>query len=392
MTSQYTRPSAADRWVNCPGSVALYKLHQPEDTSSIYANEGSAAHALAEMCLLMGMDPHELVGDVVYKDEGEGIWRCDEDMADAVAFYIDYVREIAGEDGAVESKVPLFYDSSREGTIDFVHSKGNHVDVIDYKHGQGVMVSAAENLQLLCYAISWVEYCVGVKSVTLHIVQPRGRGDKISTATYTVADLEHWKTFILAAYETAHAAEVDDPEAFCPSESACRWCAFKGSCEARANSQLDKLGFVPLDELQEELAVPGLIDAKHFHTLLDAASEIRGWLDDLEAEALSRARGGEAIPGWKLVRSSPNRRWSDELKAASYIHDAGIDAYVKKIISPAQAEKALKKAKATGEQFVSLAHYITRPQGSVILVQQEDKRAEVQLATFENLDNETEED
>jgi hypothetical protein len=72
-SSEYTRPSAAARWVNCPGSVALYKLHQPEDTSSSYANEGSAAHALAEMCLLMGMDPHEMIGEVIYKDEGY-IW------------------------------------------------------------------------------------------------------------------------------------------------------------------------------------------------------------------------------------------------------------------------------------------------------------------------------
>ena len=40
-------PSAASRWLNCPGSVALCAT-LPTPPSTYYADEGTAAHALAE--------------------------------------------------------------------------------------------------------------------------------------------------------------------------------------------------------------------------------------------------------------------------------------------------------------------------------------------------------
>ena len=44
--------SGAERWMACPGSVALEALF--EDQDSPFAAEGSLAHALAETCLLTG--------------------------------------------------------------------------------------------------------------------------------------------------------------------------------------------------------------------------------------------------------------------------------------------------------------------------------------------------
>ncbi len=42
-------PSSAERWMQCPGSVAL--SYGAPDSSSEYADEGTAAHELAAMCL-----------------------------------------------------------------------------------------------------------------------------------------------------------------------------------------------------------------------------------------------------------------------------------------------------------------------------------------------------
>ena len=44
-------PSAASRWINCPGSVALCAT-LPKPPSTFYADEGTSAHALAEKCIL----------------------------------------------------------------------------------------------------------------------------------------------------------------------------------------------------------------------------------------------------------------------------------------------------------------------------------------------------
>ena len=42
-------PSGAHRWMACPGSL---KMEEPfPDTSSVYADEGTAAHQLMEWCL-----------------------------------------------------------------------------------------------------------------------------------------------------------------------------------------------------------------------------------------------------------------------------------------------------------------------------------------------------
>ena len=44
-------PSAAARWINCPGSIRLSEK-VPPPPSSDYADEGTLAHAVAETKLL----------------------------------------------------------------------------------------------------------------------------------------------------------------------------------------------------------------------------------------------------------------------------------------------------------------------------------------------------
>ena len=56
-------PSSASRWLHCPGSVALHA--QIEDTGSSFADEGTAAHALAEMCLRQGVDAAAFIGRMI---------------------------------------------------------------------------------------------------------------------------------------------------------------------------------------------------------------------------------------------------------------------------------------------------------------------------------------
>jgi Protein of unknown function (DUF2800) len=53
-------PSAAARWMACPGSVRFTEGR--DDGGSIYSREGSAAHALARHCLESRTDAREYLG------------------------------------------------------------------------------------------------------------------------------------------------------------------------------------------------------------------------------------------------------------------------------------------------------------------------------------------
>jgi len=53
--------SGASRWLACPGSVRL-SADLP-DPGSAYAEEGTLAHQLAEVCLSQHVDPEDVPGD-----------------------------------------------------------------------------------------------------------------------------------------------------------------------------------------------------------------------------------------------------------------------------------------------------------------------------------------
>ena len=53
-------PSAAERWFNCPGSIRASE--GMPNNSSVFAAEGTAAHALAAWCLQTGKDAAAFIG------------------------------------------------------------------------------------------------------------------------------------------------------------------------------------------------------------------------------------------------------------------------------------------------------------------------------------------
>ena len=50
MPSSHARlsASAAERWMHCPGSITLTERLQLPNTGSVYADEGTMAHSVAE--------------------------------------------------------------------------------------------------------------------------------------------------------------------------------------------------------------------------------------------------------------------------------------------------------------------------------------------------------
>ena len=60
-------PSSAHRWMKCTGSVALEA--GLADTSSAFADEGTAAHTLAAMALTEGKEALDYLGLVIQVDK-----------------------------------------------------------------------------------------------------------------------------------------------------------------------------------------------------------------------------------------------------------------------------------------------------------------------------------
>jgi len=82
--------SGSNRWLECPGSIDLSR--GIPDTSSEAADEGTAAHTLAERCLLQNKNAAEFRGQTItVKDSGRA-FIVDEEMAEAVQLYIDTIK------------------------------------------------------------------------------------------------------------------------------------------------------------------------------------------------------------------------------------------------------------------------------------------------------------
>lgn len=146
-------PSAAHRWMNCPGSVRLSRGF--DDSSSVFAREGTAAHALAHHCLTTGRDAEEFRGwyigatslsapeaDVGPPDE-DTVFTVTAEMAEAVQMYLDVVRGLVADGYEMEFEQRLSTPlAGVYGTGDAIgyHPQRRRVVIVDLKYGKGVSV------------------------------------------------------------------------------------------------------------------------------------------------------------------------------------------------------------------------------------------------------------
>lgn len=184
-------PSAAERWMTCPGSIVLSD-GMPQRTSA-FAEEGTLAHEIAEK-ILNGWEP-------------EGV---DAEMLENVRVYTDYVQTLAVENTLhVETRVKCFPDLW--GTADAVvwMPRRFELHVIDLKYGAGVPVEVANNLQLKIYALASMKtFGMAAQTVTTTIVQPRcpHPDGPVRSFTYDTIDLIEFNADLEDAIKTVQEA------------------------------------------------------------------------------------------------------------------------------------------------------------------------------------------
>ena len=316
--------SNAHRWLYCPGSVKAESTLP--DTSSVFAQEGTTAHDLAEFALTTSdaaLDHFD-----------------NQEMADFVRVYTDYVRALSVDADTVLIEQRVDYSDwvpGGFGTADAVILRGDTLHVCDLKYGMGVQVFAENNPQGMLYALgAYAEVCniVDVRKVSIAIIQPRL--DHISEWEISVDDLLRWAEWVT---QRADATQADDAERQ-PGEKQCRFCKAKHNCKALADHVQSTL-LTDFDNL-DQLPNPDTLTDAQIGAALSAKSLIDGWINAVSAHVTERLLSGEGFPGFKLVAGRSSRCWIDEDAAqVSLVEMIGAKATVVKVISPAQAEKAL---------------------------------------------------
>jgi CRISPR/Cas system-associated exonuclease Cas4 (RecB family) len=323
--------STAKRVIACPGSVALCDTMPPKPSSK-YADEGTLLHNIISEVLETNKAPIEFLGtkynDVVFTKE------LLEDKLFPALDLLDEIDPKKEMEYATETRVGFGdYLPDVFGSTDLLGRLGSRAIVLDWKFGDGVTVTAEENEQLMFYAAAamrtkesqWV--FEGVTEIECIIIQP----PEIRRWVTTPERIKAFENQLKMAVQIAQ-----KPDAPLSHGDHCRWCAAKPVCPNMTGAVDRALA----------LAI-GDIDAMQISHYLKQADMLEQWVTDLRALAHTMLEAGAIVPEWKLVAKRATRQWVDEDKAAIALaqdmsHD---EMYTKKLLSPAQAEKVLKKAK-----------------------------------------------
>lgn len=386
--------SSAHRWLECT-AAPHFEENFPDERSS-YAEEGTLAHSICELYARRKFQelPTRKFNAELKKLQAAPLYQ--EEMLRTAEDYVEYLAAKAAAypappHVAMEVKVDLTdYIPEGFGTCDCIMIGGDTLHITDYKHGKGVMVSAAGNPQMRLYTLGALKlyqpiYGDLIRKISMGICQPR-LSDTASEDLMTTEELLAWGEKIKPIAKAA----FDGPGQFRPGEH-CRFCRGRAQCRARSDYYKSFEVFKnrtpkPGEPWRSENG-PRLTDDE-IGQLLAAAEGLAAWYKDLQEYAQTTLLSGGRIPGYKLVEGRSVRAFTSTDDAMKALTDAGWDEallYDRKPKTLTELEKLLGK-KAFAE---TLSDYITKPKGKPTLVPESDKREAYNpgAAEFEGVGN-----
>ena len=387
--------SSAKRWLTCTPSARLGERLTSRfgSESSPYAQEGTKAHALAEIKVRKAFYAADGMTTTVYsrmseeeRDAYTGInaFRYDalraelgdipSDMEHATDAYCDVVMEkylsAKERDPSTRLLLEQRLDYSRWvpsgfGTGDCVIVSDSLLEVCDYKHGMGIPVDAVDNPQLRLYGLGAIDkfgQLYDFQAVRMTIIQPRL--ESVSEETLDRDALLDWaETEVREKAQLAWKGIGD----FVPGDH-CRFCPAKAVCSARVAEALKlfRYGF----------ETPGLIPDEQVPGILETLDTAEARIKDVRAYVEKQALNGQKFPGWKLVRGKkPNRRWADPEEVRAQLLRAGY--------APGQIETTSLKPVGEIEKTIGAKAFralvgglVAQGEGRLTLVPESDKRLE----------------
>lgn len=357
--------SSSERWLNCPPSARLCEAY--ENKGSDYAAEGTDAHTLCEYRLKQALG-------IPTEDPIENLSWYNEEMEECAAGYAAYVVELL-ETAKQTCSDPVVMIEQRVdfsrwvqegfGTADCILIADGVLNIVDYKHGKGVEVSAEGNTQLSLYSLGALEIFDGIYDidrVCVHIFQPRK--SNVVSSMMDKTDLYQWADTELT--EKAQLAYEGQGSFSCGEW--CRFCKAKAECRERAEANLALARY--------EFQSPALLDEEEVADILGKVDALTAWASDVKEYALQQAISGKEWTGWKLVEGRSNRKYTSEAAVATTVEGAGFDPYERKVLGVTAMQKMLGKTRF--EEL--LAPYIEKPQGKPTLVPESDKRPAMNTA------------
>ena len=348
--------SGAERWMNCPGSVALLSnLALPQTDEPEYRTLGTSAHKMADACLKTASEAWEMIGQ-------ETLW--DGPMSSAVQVYLDEITRIKSENPGGQEYIEFGIDHPEfhkdfYGTLDWGFVDGKNLWVRDYKHGEGVAVAVEENPQIMYYAFGLLRHHPEVETVNLGIVQPRiVYLDPVRPWETTADEIRTWADGKLrpAMERTALDNDLD-------AGAWCRFCPAKLVCPLMhslfgAAMQTDPKHVVNL--------TPELF-GKSYQYLAPLESFVKAF----KAEAFNRLNRGDKIAEIKLVEKKADRVFKADA-AQIFVPKYGSEAYTERELkSPAQMEKLGEAAKELVKEWAY------KPQTGLTVALATDRRPEI---------------
>ena len=304
-------PSSAKRWINCTPSALL--AEEAGSKSSVYAEEGTLAHEIAEYALTKYLEGEydPIVDDAVpLKNEHLENTLFSIDMANYIRSYCEFVigenYEMQKADGSskmfLERRVDITdYAPDSFGSVDVTLVSDKTIHIIDLKYGAGVKVYADMNEQMLMYALG-----------TLKSLET----DHIEKIRMTIAQvrLDHYDTFEMTKQDLlAWAEEVLKPAAKMAIQgigkqvigSWCGFCPVKAQCRAQRDAVLADF---------EEKPEPLLLSDEEIVDLIGKIDTYKSWIESVNKYVYDRAIQGHKWNGYKLVAGRTSRVIKDEAK------------------------------------------------------------------------------
>ena len=398
-------PSASKRWMTCAGSIKLQEKLGIENSTSKFAAEGTVAHEVHELCLVKNLDANDYLGKKFKADGFEFV--VNKNMAEAVQESLDYIRDrieeaaledmrveilvevkaslsyigIPGLDGGTSDVVLLFWAPNEdEPGKEYLHS----IEVLDYKHGAGVVVEAEDNTQAL-------NYTLGV------IMNPRFNGEGIPggiritisqpRAFHKLGPIRWWevdKDFVYNWEEDelipAAKLTLEDDAPIVPSEEGCKFCP----C-APCGAQYQMVQEQAMVEFEgEQFPDPVNMTIEQKISVAEHIPMIRSFLVAVENSIKVDVDAGSTDykDHFKLVRSKTNRKFTEEALDEDFSplvdHLEHSDMYVEKPRSMTEIEKRLKKKVGVKDAKVIMDDITTKPEGKLVVAPLSDKRKAVE--------------
>lgn len=362
-------PSSFSRRIGCPGSANMER--DIPSQSSIYADEGTAAHELGETCLIKGDNPSDYAGEIitVEKDGPRRDFEVNADMISAVDVYVNYCRPLMGRH-FIEHKFELpFLGEDQKGTSDFTALKDGILNVVDYKHGKGEPVDAIDNIQGLCYGLGAAKEFMNDDWHTLRItiVQPRAYHDMGPVRSWDVPRDEMIDYLI----NFAHAAKAtEDPNAPLRVGKWCRFCKAKVNCPAQLKHAQEVMEMDFNEPTSKPVPIELLSDEQILDIVFNKLKVIEQWAASLKDYAQKKAEAGDPIKGSKLVYTRAVRIWKDKEEAERKLKPVfGDEIYEKEFVTAPKFEKIVGKKK-----FKEFEDMVDKVSTGVTLVPESDPR------------------